>query len=268
MYKYTSIKAVIPYLPGGLTEEWDESQIIKTALQGFRQNVRNTFLSQDIKFCISKVENHEAKLPVGVKGIFDISYSLNKINPIDDEQVSTNDPSLYLRKNFLGETITIFQAMLFSNVRQYTQNMRYVGQHTDLIANRCIQYLCMDCQNWSIDRDLRIITVDVKEGYVYVLYKATLQDEEGEFLIPDDPQLLQALAYFIEAKHWQERSFRKEETTNNMFLERMQMANAMFQEFWSRHMLVEFDPDNFVFQTQTINKIPQVLYQKQKNIYR
>lgn len=268
MYKYTSIKAVMNYLPDGLIEEWDESQIVKTALQGYRQNIRNSFLQYDLSFCISKVENHVAKLPPDVKGIFDISYSKEKLSPIADENTSTNDPSVYLRKNFSGETVTIFQALVFSSIRHYTQAMRYAGQSSDLVYNSCVQFLCQDCHNWSINRDLSSITLDAKEGYIYILYKAVLTDDDGDFLIPDDPQLLQALAYYTEAKHWQSRSFRKEENANNMFIERMQLANNSFQEFWSRHLLTNLDTENNIFQTQTINRIPGILFQRQKNIYR
>ena len=266
MYKYISIKAVMNYLPDGLMEEWSEADIVKTAMQGYKSNVQNSFIRYNLLFCVSKIVDHVANLPLGLKGILDISYSRYKMNPVEEGE-STNDPSVYLRTDYNGRTTSIFQAMVFNDVRKYTQAMRYTGQNSELVHNGCLNLLCNDCLNWSIDKSLETVTADAKDGYLYILYKAVPMDGE-EFLLPDDPNLLQALAYYVEAKHWQSRSFRKEENANNMFVERMQMANAAFNEFSAKHMLREFDPDNFVFQTQTVNKIPALVYQRTKNIYR
>lgn len=268
MYKYISIKAVMNYLPDGLMEEWSEADIVKNLVMGYRANIKNSFLSYDFKFCVSKIVNHEAKIPHNTKGIFDISYSYQKITPVQDESESTNNPAVYLRKNFLGETVTVFQSMAWTSIREYTNDMRYAGQSTDFVYNGCLNYLCDTCINWSISRDLQTITTDVKEGYLYILYKADVTDEEGDIMIPDEILLLQALSYYVIGKYYQSVAFRREQGAEEKFAKYMQLANNAFQEFWSRHLLINLDVENNVFNTQGVNQIGQKMWQRNKNIYR
>jgi hypothetical protein len=259
MYKYINIKAVLNYLPDGILEEWDESQVVKTALQGFQANVSNFNITSDIKVAVCKLTNHKASVPLGLKKVIDAGFSTTLPNELPDSN------TVFLQPTWNGENVIVFQALLFQMIRPSMQSMRYAGQNSDMVNPDCIPILCQDCINWSISKDLTSITCDVKDGYIFLLYTSTVQDEDGNFLIPNDNILMQALAYYVEAKHWQSRAFRKEEQANDMFIQRMQMANSSFQEFYSKWMLQNFDMEEYVWQTQTLNRLPQLAFQAWRN---
>lgn len=266
MYKYINIKAILNYIPSGLLEEESEPELIKYAVQGYTNNVQNIHVQQEIKFAICELKDHKVILPLGVKKILDASYTQNKPYPDNSLDISENT-TVYLRTDWNGNTITIFQALVYNDIRPLTEGMRFTGQNSDLVHNQCKNLLCNNCINFSIDRSLATMTVDKKDGYVYILYTCPIQDDNENFLIPDDGNLKQALAYYVEARHWQDRAFRKEENADNMFEKRMMNANFQFDEFNNRHILRSLEPGKFVFNTQTINRIPQIIYQKSKNYY-
>lgn len=259
MYRYTNIKKVLTFIPSALLEEEDESTLLKWVLQGYTINVKNVHTNSDIKFAISQIVEHNAVVPVGFKTLFEASYS--SILPSDLSDYPDSQ-TIFTQENYMGNRVTIFQAMFYATFKPYSALMCYRGQNKDIVYNGCKNFLCNDgAINFSIDKSLSTITTDVKEGYVLMLYSSPVQDESLNFLIPDDPILLQALAMYVEAKNLQDRAYRKEEGTNNMFVERMQMANNYFKEFQKKDLLSRYDPDHHVFLTQTINRIPGIQYQ-------
>lgn len=252
MYKYENIKKVLTYVPSGLLEEENEATLIKWALQGYSANVRNTNTTDDIKFCILKIENHKATLPTGFKKIFEVGYSVSLPQEL-------NSNTVFLQPTIDENRVTIFQASFYQYFRPYTSYMRYVGQNSALFENNCINLLCQDCNiNFSISKDVSTLSCDMEEGYVTMLYRATVQDLDGNYLVPDDANLWQALAMYVEAKHWQDRFFRKEEGANNIYVERLKMANNYFQTFQKEDLFRKFDPYDYVLKTQAVRQEHQM----------
>ena len=238
MYKYENIKKVLTYVPSGLLEEENEATLIKWALSFYNQNIRIKTVTDDILFAICKVTDHKAVLPIGFKQFIDVTFS----DTLPTDNISDSN-TIFLQPDINGIYTTIFQRSFYQYFKQRSYNARYVGNNASLVHSDCVQLLCDNCLNFSIDKSNETITIDICDGYIYLLYSSTVMDEENNFLVLDHPILWQALAYGIEAKHWQDRAFRKEEGANNNFIERMKMANNSIGEFLKSYVTSNFDPD-------------------------
>lgn len=257
MYKYENIKKVLTFIPSGLKEEENEAQLLSWALMGFKTNVRNIHTTSDILFCITQLDNHVVSLPSNFKKFLDVIY----MKTLPDTDVLSSD-TWFLQPDINGVYTTIFQRVFYQYFQPYATHMRYVGSNTSLFDNGCIALLCDTCSiNFSVSKDVKTLTTDMQDGYVGAVYEALVQDDSGNYLIPDSENLWFALAHFVEAKHWQDRAFRKEENANNMFIERMAMANRFFAAFRKEDLFAKFDPQDFVFKTQYLSKVPQLIAQ-------
>lgn len=255
MNKYVSIEAVIPFLPEFLMEEENESVIVKYIWQGVRQNLIPYYKYDEKKIFICKLDNYEAHLPSDIYRISYVQYT----NTFPDT-MTNNDFKPWILEVINGEKVFIAQSLIYNQFlsQMSFQSMRYAGQDTGLFESDCINLLCNDnCINFSITKSLDKIRTDVKDGYVMGIYHSNPKNEAGEYIIPDDADLLQALAYFTEAKHWQSRSGRKEEYAENMFVTRMNMANKKFNEFNKKQLLKNFNPDEYTYLTQDIRSMMQ-----------
>lgn len=224
-------------MPSGLLEEGNEADLISSALKFYNQNIRIRTVTDDILFAICQVTNHKATLPVGFKQFIDVSFSDQL--PSDPLIDST---TWFLQPDINAIYTTIFARTFWQYYKQRSYNTRYVGKDASIVHNDCVQYICDNCVNFSIDKFTETMTLDIEEGYVFLLYSSTMMDENG-FYVPDHPVLWQALAFGIEAKHWQDRAFRRESGANETYLERMRMANNSIGEFLKIHLLTNFNPD-------------------------
>lgn len=257
MYRYENIRKVLSFVPGALLEEENEATLIKNALQFYNQNIRIRTITDDILFAVCQVENHKATLPTGFKNIVDISFS----DVLPDDTISDSN-TIFLQPDANGITTTIFARTYWQFFKERSYCMTYVGKNSSLILNGCLEYLCNDGINFSIDSSLQTITLDIEEGYIFLLFNSTMTDSENNYLVPDHPVLWRALALGIEAKHWQDRAFRKEENANNMFIERTQMANLSVSEFLKIHLLSSFNDDDYRLKMHTVRQLPQISAQR------
>lgn len=255
MYKYENIKKVLTYIPSALLEEENEATLIKNALNFYNANVRIKTVTDDILFAICKVTNHKATLPAGFKQFIDVSFSEQlPSNPI------TDSTTWFLQPDINGIYTTIFARTFWQYYKQRSYNTRYVGKDASIVHNDCVQYICDNCINFSIDKFNETITLDIEEGYVFLLYSSTMMDENG-FYVPDHPVLWQALAYAIEAKHFQDRAFRRESGANETYLERLRMANLSIGEFLKIHLLNNFDPDLYESRLIKVRQAHQISHE-------
>jgi len=224
-------------VPSALLEEENEATLIKNALNFYNANIRIKTVTDDILFAICQVVDHKATLPAGFKQFIDVSFS----DTLPTDTISDSN-TIFLQPDINGIYTTIFSRTFYQYYRQQSYNARYVGNNSSLVHSDCVQYLCDNCLNFSIDKSNDILTIDICDGYIYLLYSSTIKDEENNFLVPDHPVLWQALAYAVEAKHFQDRAFRREQGANDTYLERLRMANLSVGEFLKIHVLNNFDP--------------------------
>lgn len=238
MNKYINLKAVLSQLPKYVTEEESEGQLLSWALSGYRQNITVPAWKDDFRVCISKITNNRAKLPFGINKVISIGYSFTEPMEINNETQQWFDS--IINQDF----VMLSQEIAYAHINRQLTSLRYVGQNPELLSNGCINLFCDSNIHFSLDKQLKYVTLDKEEGYLVIVYSSSVT-EDGDYLIPDDADLIQALAYFCESKHWQERSGRKEEAGENMFISRLTMADNKFREFKQKRLLKKFDVDTY-----------------------
>lgn len=259
---YINIQSVQTYLPSYVTEEVDSSTINKWALQGFRQNVTIPSWIYELRFCLLQLDNHVATLPTGLKKITIAQYSKNLPSN------AVNNTTDFIIPIINNERVFIAQAVVYQYFKPTSQTMRFVGQDPSLLTQDCINIFC-DCEiGFSIDRNLNTITTDMQDGYVVLLYESEIQDDDGNFLIPNDEDLKQALSYYIEAMLQREFKGRHIQGASELMDDYLFKCNNKFQEFHSKNLLHYFNPDNFIFNTRTVNQIHQINVDRTRLNYR
>ncbi len=80
-----------------------------------------------------------------------------------------------------------------------------------LLTNTCLVNPCQNCKSeYNMDYNL-VLTATNATGDIYVEYLAYPTNEEGEFLIPDDERIKEALINYVLWKYWLSKSLMKED---------------------------------------------------------
>lgn len=254
MYKYENIKKVLTYLPSVILEEESEPNCIKWALQAYRSNVRNIHTTDDVKFCIMQINNHKTTLPVGFKKFIEVIY----MDRLPDDTLSDSN-TIFLQPDINGIYTTVFSRIFWQYFKPTSSLMRYIGTSSSYFDNGCLNVLCDDCGiGFSVSKDGTSLTIDTDEGYVAMLYTANIQNDNGDYLVVDNDVLWQALAAYITAMHFKDRSLRKEDGTHNMFIEHLTMANNLFKTFQKEDVLRKFNPQDYFLKTIFVRQMAQV----------
>lgn len=242
MIKFINIKSVLSHVPQFLLEEESEQQIISWAYQGYKQNVTPIQWKDDLKVCVKQIEYNKISLPKDIKKIVHIGYSLEQPEPIDNP---SNPSKQFLTPEVGDDFVLLSQAIAFTKTMQKTQALRYVGQNPELFSSSCVNLFCGNNINFSVNKQLTQLTTDADEGWIIIVYSSTPTDDKGNILIPDDADLVRAMSLYAEAIHWQNRSGRKEEGAENLYITRLQMADSKFSEYKRKTLWRNFNSDDF-----------------------
>lgn len=98
----------------------------------------------------------------------------------------------------------------FLTMIAYYENEKYYPLHitsSPFFYDKCNDDLkvCVNCQHTFAVSDNFVITTTLKDGPIYVAYRAYPTDDEGNIMIPDDEDLKEALYHFILYKYWQKK---------------------------------------------------------------
>lgn len=240
-YSYIPIEAVITRLPQMLKEEESDTTLTKWALDCYLQNERDNNNLFESRFCLSKITNHVGALPSGFKLFYDAEYFSSLPETID------SNSGQWIQETIDGNHVIIFQSILYQDYKNTGEKMRWAGQDPELVWNGCLNVLCNDCQiNFSIDRQHKSITTSVEEGYVALLYKASILDDNDNFLIPKDNTLMDALSKYCISQHYLNASMRRENGAYEMYQQFLMQSNLLFAEYEKKNLLRKFNPEEYI----------------------
>lgn len=233
MIKYVSIDAVLNYIPSAVQDEVPATQLKSWAYQLFK--ISNLDWKYNIVGELLEIENHVAKLPNDLLGILFIGYA-------QTEDAVENLIRLH-QTNLLDNTdrrlIIAQQQLLQNDILQYLVPLKYIG------SNKAFHHLsfCDTCTiGFSVDKVMNCITLDIKQGLIFILYK-TIVKSDGEILIPDDPTLMQALSYYAQSQYWLDKASRGDQYANRMHLQTLGYATELFKKAKSLEMLRNYSVD-------------------------
>lgn len=234
MIKYIPISAILNYVPKAVTDEVSAAQLKSWAYQLFKMS--NLDWKYNIVGEIIEIKNHKAVLPKDLIGLYFIGYfqkeefveniiALRQTNLLDEED----------RRLIIAQ-----QQLLENDIYQYLVPLKYIGSNKDMHHLS----VCDGCTiGFSIDKMLNCLTLDIKEGSLFILYK-TLVKDDGEVLIPDDPTLLQSLAYYAQAQYWLDKASRGDQYANRMHIQMMGYANELFKKAKSLELFRNYSVDS------------------------
>lgn len=238
MYKYIPLKSIISYIPSAIREQVDEIDIIAWAFDAYKNYITIDDIQYDYKLALTKVVNHKALIPESALGVQNVSYSRLKPNVFEDDDFK----QLFITQfpNELDDQdarIIVGQVLIYGTLYDDYgfRPMRYVGQHTSLLDNDCVNLYCKDCfENFSVDKQMKFIKTDSKEGWVSYVYRTNVNNK-NEFLIPFDMKLLRGLSFYIEAEYYRNLSVRGNRGAESKFNDRLYKASNQLHDFVSDH---------------------------------
>jgi len=247
-YKFVRLKTCLNYVPEILLEEMGQGRALDAAYLALRDFMPKKLLSK-FMIAVSEIQNHKAKLPSGIHKVREVYYTPTRPSAVDD--VDVDHPEIFMtsvldedsvdnanRTEFLRET-TI---SLAEHVSNYGTPLTYYGQDAFVVNNDYINYYDGACDSgFTVDRQYTCITTDEKSGYIIFTYWGNIEDDDKNFLIPDDPSLIQGLAKFIEAKAYGERVARREVNTERLYQTRMMEATNLLTHARGQSLLRSFD---------------------------
>ncbi len=233
MRNYINIKRAFTYLPRTI-DEWEitDPEIIQYMLDAIM--LIGVPMAYQRMGCLIDINNHRASVPQGMKLIDVVGITEKPLKTSDTEQIvrtySTNREVTNERETVTNtEVITrspsptpdqtqvdrIQYQGVINNYRLWESSTTYknafqlasythstTAGHTKDCPN-----LYSDCKiTYGIDP--KYFTTNVRTGTMYVGYYSLAKDECGDFLVPDVPELLEAIAIYAtmklaEGKLWQ-----------------------------------------------------------------
>jgi hypothetical protein len=124
----------------------------------------------------------------------------------------------FITKTFVG-TLDSHKIQLPSDLKHIVvvalkieDTVRALVPSSSLLAtNTCIVNPCNNCKaDYSMDHNL-VLTASASTGDIYLEYLAYPTTEEGEFLIPDDERVKEAILNYVLWKYWLSKSLMKED---------------------------------------------------------
>lgn len=184
-----------------------ETDVLEWASQALRSLKAKQLYESTTSFI--EVINHKAKLPIGVKIIEQIFYKDNFTgDDIDSIEVYTSNA------NDFAVTKSNSDFMQSPYYQNHWKALRLATStfHNQVVLKDSPNFNCTcGCEGeYSINKNNCVIT-SFESGYIAVSYLRFPMNDEGEFLIPDDINILKSIKNYVLMKIWEKRYNFKEE---------------------------------------------------------
>lgn len=187
-----------------------ETHLLEWASVGFKKLKAKQLYEQTTAFI--KVVNHMAKLPVGVKMIEQIYYKNDFLEEdIENILIYTSDsPDFIVTKQYTEFLQCPYYTESWKPLRLATSSF-----HNQVVIQDSPNYRARCEEEYSINKNNCVIT-SFDNGYLAVSYYS-FPMKDGEFLIPDDVDIIGAIKNYVIMRMWERRMSFKEEGAERMF---------------------------------------------------
>jgi len=197
---YTSIKSVLPRIYMSVQDPLlTEETILEWASTGYKSF--NSHAKYEDTCCMLKVENGRANLPKDLIFINQIVYKTNfTVTPDNIAEI----------ERWLGFENDAFAERILETP-WYRSDWAPMRRSTSTFANS--MHDLKEGQNFYSDSKYRytikypkLFECNFTDGYIIVSYKRYLTDEDGYFIIPDEPEdVKNALYHWVMYNYWTTR---------------------------------------------------------------
>ncbi len=196
-----------------------------------------------------EVKNHKAILPCDLIQIEMIVTPLTEGDFCDGDEEELADCGY--NKDYVNQVNSNYNIKVINNWNRFS-NTDYFRRNFQVLKLSNLPFAgkfhCNTCPNISSNCGLTYtlspngyITTSFESGHICLAYLKYAKDENDEYIIPDHEDLIQALANWCMAKHWEIRMNMKEEGAFNMYNMYINKAQNLFQKVKGIFITKSFD---------------------------
>lgn len=232
-FKYVPLDSILNYTSDVVKTDANVEQLKAWALQFYKS--ANVAPAYDYEYVEVPIKNFKAFLPPN--DIVRIGEVIDVGNDAQNILTTTQDYGDY--------RLIINQEIFFgSNLYKQGRRFAYKGQNRQAIVDNGMY--CSDCEiGWSIDSQMRCISIDIQEGTIVVGYYKLVK-ENNVILIPDHPTLLMSLASYATSRYFLNKAHNLTDSFNaafQMFQIEDVKAHNLMKEFKKIDMMRSMDVD-------------------------
>jgi len=208
--KFTTIKEVLSDLASTISpEHWNESDTLEWAFQAVRKIGSVEQMVPAIRSV--DVASFRADLPEDLHLLHLVAYKLDAttLNTTDLEaiirDIGLDNDSYYSGFSQEGLTLSGYSPLKLAS-SPFALN---------ILCDECVNLDCTGEQTFTILPDMSIITSFESGNLCIAYYK--LAECDGEYLIPDDADYVDALRSYILMRFWERRMNTKEEGSGSLY---------------------------------------------------
>lgn len=228
----TTINAVISRLPKPLMEESSISDVKGWIFDALRLLPDSVLYTNKVGFF--ELEDGKMYLP---KELIKVNSVIWQYNDPSKECLTAFGCSLECPDLCEPEEIrtqvcrlpVYFQIFLQSNYyRDCFALLSYAGRDKSLLCDKCPNLTCASDYRFVITPEKILYTEPFDCGWLCINYSTLLCNEAGDILIPDNQNVIEFLVAYVNYRHWEERSFLKEDNAVQMYDRYARMKDILY----------------------------------------
>ena len=225
--KYIPIDSVLFDVTSLIQEkEFNHKKFKEWAVLGFKKFP--TYQKYREMFYISVVSDHKVPLPENFIHPLQIAYvnttDINNTSLLEELKIvmnfdsSKHNSSLqYITdpESLPKKAASLIQTYSWKPLRLGSSTFSKIVDVPEGALYSAYNSSCLECEHtYSIDHDC--ITTSFKDGYILIAYLGYHLDKDGNILIPDLPELKEAIVHFILYRYWLAKANLKEQGAMQM----------------------------------------------------
>lgn len=229
------------------------------------------YKTYDYAVCVLKVQNNQAQFPNGMLGVEHVLYMKDSVNLVDRRYLIEDDILSFTEVDWNAVEIEHKYVARVTGLVGLPNRMRHHGWDYLPISDRnfdksiiCNPELprCDGCGDWWLpDMARERFVTSFESGFIAVTYYRYPQNEEGQYLILDEPFLKDAIEAFVLSKTYQRLWNMSVEGAQQKYTHYSQkwsvLANAAIGELMRLSMpeMINLDKMNTLFKKDNIQKL-------------
>jgi len=220
MINYVKINAVLPRISSAIRQEDTNMNLLSYALQAYDLIASPVHKIEEPR--MYTVKDHKVELGDDVIQVNLATFMLNEPTESDCNELAS---TLNIQSGVAQEEYNLTDSTnpcagnyaiahkLFLTTNYYNNNfypMKYIGT-SKYACKSCLSRFCHDCgETFSIDEN-KVLWTSFKDGTVCLFESKVMKDEDGDYLIIDDEDVIKYLALYAELEHFRNRMYSHEQ---------------------------------------------------------
>lgn len=211
VHKWTKLRTVLSDLSSTISgDAWEEADAMEWAFGAMRKI--GAIEQYQSALSLVKIADYRGDLPKDLQRIRLVAYKLD-VTSLTDDQLAAIRRDIGLDND---DYYTGFNQDGFSRSDFRPLRLASSGFSGDIFCDECENLNCASSHTFSLLPNMSVTTSFVT-GSICVAYYKYAQDCDGEYLIPDDEDYLDAVRSYIMMRYWERKWNGKEDGADSRF---------------------------------------------------